>query len=239
VAERACSACGNTFALSFEFFASHPGTRDGFSSQCRGCQRAVVNRRAAERRAGVAERLVVCGVCGGSFAIPTGRPGRPPVVCSEECASERLLAQRSAASARARLRRQARGPLPRKPRPRYDRTCVVCGGDFVARRRDASVCSQKCRARRKTLRQYGLSMSGFEDLVAAQGGLCACCGKPLVDSDRASAVDHDHVTGRVRGVLHWQCNGALGILGDDAGGLWDAQVYLARADFDLRELCVT
>lgn len=44
--------------------------------------------------------------------------------------------------------------------------------------------------------------------LAKQGGRCAVCGNPLAPAD--SVLDHDHVTGEVRGVLHRGCNSMLG-----------------------------
>lgn len=41
-----------------------------------------------------------------------------------------------------------------------------------------------------------------------QGGVCALCGQPL--SEGEAVGDHDHTTGRMRGVLHRGCNSALG-----------------------------
>lgn len=49
-----------------------------------------------------------------------------------------------------------------------------------------------------------------ERMLAEQGGVCALCAEP-VSSDEA-VLDHDHSTGRVRGVLHRGCNAMLGHL---------------------------
>ncbi|WP_347878324.1 endonuclease VII domain-containing protein [Streptomyces sp. KS 21] len=58
-------------------------------------------------------------------------------------------------------------------------------------------------------------------MVAAQGGLCCICLKaPAVH------VDHCHETGRVRGVLCFNCNSAIGKLGDDPDILRRAISYL-------------
>lgn len=46
-------------------------------------------------------------------------------------------------------------------------------------------------------------------LTKKQGGKCAVCGFPFTQRDRP-VLDHDHDTGRVRGVLHNSCNGAEG-----------------------------
>jgi hypothetical protein len=47
----------------------------------------------------------------------------------------------------------------------------------------------------------------YEALLAAQGGVCALCGKP--PKTRRLSVDHDHKTGTVRGLLCFRCNRAL------------------------------
>ena len=74
-------------------------------------------------------------------------------------------------------------------------------------------------------RKYGLTLKAFEALLASQGGGCAICGKPDADN-----VDHDHVTGRVRGILCFNCNVAIGHVAEDDDRLAAAMAYLARDD---------
>ena len=49
-----------------------------------------------------------------------------------------------------------------------------------------------------------LEPGAYEQMLAAQGGGCAICGTP--PRNRRLDVDHDHRTGRVRGLLCWTCN---------------------------------
>ena len=74
-------------------------------------------------------------------------------------------------------------------------------------------------------RKYGLTLEGFDELLASQGDGCAICGKPDPDN-----VDHDHETGRVRGILCWNCNIAIGQLEDDADRARAVAEYLDRHD---------
>jgi hypothetical protein len=57
-------------------------------------------------------------------------------------------------------------------------------------------------------REYGLSVTGYQNLLAQQNGVCAICREP----DRDLCVDHDHKTGRVRSLLCNGCNSAIGFL---------------------------
>jgi hypothetical protein len=70
-------------------------------------------------------------------------------------------------------------------------------------------------------RHYGLTEAERDELVASQMGLCVICLKaPAVH------VDHCHKTGRVRGVLCFNCNSAIGKLGDDPDAVRRAAAYL-------------
>lgn len=64
---------------------------------------------------------------------------------------------------------------------------------------------QKLATRRRNL--YGLSWEEYLLLLEGQDGVCAICHQP---SDRELHVDHDHLTGRVRGLLCGRCNTGLG-----------------------------
>jgi hypothetical protein len=60
---------------------------------------------------------------------------------------------------------------------------------------------------------YGLSPDDFDALLLLQNGGCAICGAKYGRKikDRL-AVDHDHITGKVRGLLCAKCNRTLGML---------------------------
>lgn len=47
----------------------------------------------------------------------------------------------------------------------------------------------------------------YDELLEAQGGVCAICGRP--PKTRRLHLDHDHKTMRVRGLLCHRCNRAL------------------------------
>jgi hypothetical protein len=86
----------------------------------------------------------------------------------------------------------------------------------------------------RNLRQYGLTRSDYEEMLVAQRGLCAVCGQPetTIDKKRAAvrklAVDHDHETGQVRGLLCGNCNHGVGKFRDSPRLLRAASEYLER-----------
>lgn len=77
------------------------------------------------------------------------------------------------------------------------------------------------------LRTFGLSLDQFESLLKSQHGLCAIC---LTDDPgaRGWAIDHDHTTGVVRGILCGGCNRGLGYLKDCPVVVAAAADYLRR-----------
>lgn len=76
-----------------------------------------------------------------------------------------------------------------------------------------------------TLRRYGLTASEWWALLEAQDGKCPICTKRFTLRRRA-AIDHDHRTGAVRGLLCLPCNDALGRLHESTSWLWNAFTYL-------------
>lgn len=65
-------------------------------------------------------------------------------------------------------------------------------------------------------RRYGISPEEYARLLDLQGGVCAICGNPetLVRRGRSVPlmVDHDHMSGLIRGLLCHRCNVGLGLL---------------------------
>jgi hypothetical protein len=83
------------------------------------------------------------------------------------------------------------------------------------------------------LKAYRMTQDDFDALLLAQDGCCAICGKPetamRLGVPKALCVDHDHKTGRVRGLLCAHCNHAIGKLGEDPALIRRAADYVERA----------
>jgi hypothetical protein len=66
-------------------------------------------------------------------------------------------------------------------------------------------------------KRYGLEPGEYELRLEEQDGLCAICSQPPTGkgpANQALHVDHDHCTGRIRGLLCGRCNLVLGQVGD-------------------------
>lgn len=68
-------------------------------------------------------------------------------------------------------------------------------------------------------------------MLEEQGGNCAICHEPPPEDKHYDLfIDHDHGTGKVRGLLCLHCNTVLGMAGDDPDRLRAAIAYLAVHD---------
>lgn len=81
---------------------------------------------------------------------------------------------------------------------------------------------------------YGLAHGEYGRMLVEQKGVCAACGKPEetkgpTGKTRRLCVDHDHATGKVRGLLCNGCNRAIGNVNDDPETLRRLANYLERS----------
>lgn len=76
-------------------------------------------------------------------------------------------------------------------------------------------------------KRFGINETEFAEMLASQCGGCALCGSQSPGGRWENFhVDHCHETGRVRGILCYGCNVALGRLGDNEAGLKRALAYV-------------
>lgn len=82
------------------------------------------------------------------------------------------------------------------------------------------------------LKKHGLTILEYNKLFQLQNGLCKICKKPEIRKNQFNKkpcrlnVDHDHKTGKIRGLLCNACNTALGLLRDNIANLNRAIRYL-------------
>lgn len=84
---------------------------------------------------------------------------------------------------------------------------------------------------RATAAQYGLTVGEVHALFAAQDGRCGVCAKQLVPwPSLKTHIDHDHQTGKVRGILCSSCNRCEGWVVRNGGKL---RRYLSHPPADV------
>ncbi|MFF5551809.1 endonuclease VII domain-containing protein [Streptomyces olivaceoviridis] len=138
-------------------------------------------------------------------------------------------------AAHYRRRREASGKPVREKAdvPPGHKLCRTCGeikphSEWHRNATASDGLSTRCKACRAVQgrelhlkRQYGLTEAERDELVTAQGGVCCICL-----SAPPAHVDHCHETGRVRGVLCFSCNAALGQFKDRPDVIRRAAVYV-------------
>ncbi|KPC68625.1 hypothetical protein ADL35_42840 [Streptomyces sp. NRRL WC-3753] len=166
-----------------------------------------------------------CSTCqrvlpAGAFASNRSRPDGLQTNC-RECAAEYY-----------RRRPEARGKTVRVkvPVPRGHKRCPQCEkvkphSDWERNRSSSDGWASYCRAERNRTgyfkRKYGLAPAELDAMIAEQQGVCCICL-----TAPAEHVDHCHETGRVRGVLCFSCNAALGQFKDRPDAIRRAAAYV-------------
>jgi len=83
-------------------------------------------------------------------------------------------------------------------------------------------------------REFHITLDQHDTVLGSQLKACAICGN-IFNKKGAPlqlAVDHDHKTGQVRGLLCWPCNKAIAILQDNAQRCYNAYKYLSLPPFE-------
>lgn len=81
-----------------------------------------------------------------------------------------------------------------------------------------------CKKGEKLKRDFGLTLDEYNMIWQRQGMVCAICGQ--FAEGKGKHVDHDHLTGKIRGILCSRCNQALGLMRDNPGIARKAMEYL-------------
>lgn len=121
-----------------------------------------------------------------------------------------------------------------------DRPRLAPDGEFDTATREGRLAYEKA-ARQKYkdhfrgkdfAKNFGIDMAEYQRMFVEQGGVCAICHRPETATRGGQvkwlAVDHDHETGEVRGLLCQAHNVALGAFQDDIATLSSAISYLGR-----------
>lgn len=115
--------------------------------------------------------------------------------------------------------------------------CGICETVFQPHAPSEKYCTDECKNEaffdRYLQRNYKITVKQYTKMYTEQGGTCKLCHSEgfSMSSNRNEdsaklAVDHCHVSGKVRGLLCHNCNRALGLLKDNKDVLKRAIDYL-------------
>ena len=76
-------------------------------------------------------------------------------------------------------------------------------------------------------RTFNMTHEDFDLMENSQNGVCKICGSSPSGKFKYLSVDHDHSTGRIRGLLCNKCNSGLGLFNDSSALLVKASKYLS------------
>lgn len=117
----------------------------------------------------------------------------------------------------------------------YMKTCTKCKLDkesaaFYSDSRSSTGLRPICKSchRNETIKRvYGLTSEDYDRMLVSQDGRCGICRRRSLK--RRLAIDHNHKTKAVRGLLCQRCNRALGSLGDNLENVMRFVRYLEAA----------
>lgn len=114
---------------------------------------------------------------------------------------------------------------------RKDGHIDYCKDCKVLQRRERKLRDPQCHINQNRWLKYGLTKDQYDSMLESQGGVCLICKRPEMRVNShgevdSLAVDHDHETGKVRGLLCVRCNTMVGFSGDSPERLRNAADYL-------------
>jgi len=131
----------------------------------------------------------------------------------------------------------------RKKRNKEVRVCEICKRHFTTVSYHGKYCSYECQRKSEPFKvgkrkhelskKFNLTVEEYEKMLEAQEGKCAICGEKETMTRNGKeprlSVDHDHKTGKVRGLLCNSCNNGLGRFKDDTDLIKKAIAYLTKS----------
>jgi hypothetical protein len=112
--------------------------------------------------------------------------------------------------------------------------CKLCHAKRRREWRKANPDREKINQRKQDLKRYfGITPEQYDAMLQKQSGKCAGCNRHQTEFVKNLAVDHDHKTGIIRGLLCEDCNIALGKLKDNVSTLNNLINYLENSQSDL------
>ena len=147
------------------------------------------------------------------------------------CAAENSQKSRKAADPAYGTRRDKYSPERLAVQDSVCRNGHVVGAEDVKVYANGNRRCQFCVAENMAnnrFRKYGITAEEYEQRLALQNGVCGICDSQFRNT-RDEHIDHDHVTGQVRGILCSGCNKALGNFKDSPEIILKAAEYIMRS----------
>ncbi len=106
------------------------------------------------------------------------------------------------------------------------KNCIIESHEEYRKSKPLNKSSKEQNRKQMLKSNYNLSVKEYEKLFFEQGGKCTICGTPQSELKKNLCVDHDHKTGKVRGLLCVLCNQGLGSFKDNQSNIENALYYL-------------
>lgn len=223
---RVCRKCQTAKPLS-EFYKISPRATSGHKGTCRKCviKSSVVRQKIHRRRVDQWERYVRFGVAIREKACTKCKAVKPAIefkLCTRNRTRLRTACkecdQRQSAVYKAR---SGASESMRAFRERY-KTSEAYG--LSQKMYAESEHGKKTRLNYRLLSRFGITVDDYDFLLSLQGGGCGICGRKPVT--RRLHVDHNHETGKVRGLLCLDCNTSVGRFKEDPSLFDKAKAYV-------------
>lgn len=156
------------------------------------------------------------------------RDRNPPSECTERGCHDAVVAKGLCKMHYARLLRHGHTRYQDRKKPAKICADPSCDNHVYAK----GLCHLHWQRPRKRQEKFGISEEQYAEMLAAQDGRCAVCRSEKTRENwrsgkqNALAIDHDHKTKKVRGLLCDKCNRGIGMLQDDLTILEAAVAYL-------------
>ena len=111
-----------------------------------------------------------------------------------------------------------------KNTPEYNKQWLEKNPTYMQQYRDSNKKTFEESKEYRLQRKFGIGLEEYDTMLTEQEHKCIICQQQMVTPH----VDHDHNTGKVRGLLCMHCNTALGKFKDDVDTLQRAIDYLNR-----------
>lgn len=117
----------------------------------------------------------------------------------------------------------------------YDSHCKECVAldreDYLKSNPQAKAAAD----RKQHLKKYGLTPESYNEMFSKQKGCCAGCNRHQTEFNRNLVVDHNHETGKVRGLLCISCNLMIGYAQEETKTLYNLIEYLNEHNPELAD----